>query len=79
MRVIIESLPDGKIRMTARKGFFNRKIFDRVLDVINFPIVITQAYTLLTDLEASYTLKNKMSGWLHWSLSFQHKKIGVKL
>jgi hypothetical protein len=78
-KAIITRTDDGKIRLVIKKGFF-RTIHDRVLDIINYPILITETYTFLTEgnLESSYSLKNKASGWLHWSLSFQFKRTPVK-
>lgn len=75
MRAIITRTDDGKLRLKIKKGF--RVIHDRTLDIINYPVLMTEAYTFLTDgnLESSYTLKNKASGWLHWSLSFQYDRV----
>jgi hypothetical protein len=76
MKAVISMTDDGKIRLKIKKGFF-RTVHDRTLDIINYPVLITEAYTFLTkgNLESSYSLKNKASGWLHWSLSFQYEII----
>jgi hypothetical protein len=76
MKATITMTDDGKLRLVIKKSFF-QVIHDRTIDIINYPILMTEAYTFLTkgNLESSYSLKNKASGWLHWSLSFRYSAI----